>query len=121
MRHQRGHDDANGHVTRNAARAWIPSMLSGAEIWAQLLSEPGAGSGLADIQTRAARDGDPRGSKIWSSGAMSPTTASAWPERTGTGPRTRVSPGSRCRCTRPYRRAPSDWRLTWWSWRSSEA
>jgi alkylation response protein AidB-like acyl-CoA dehydrogenase len=62
------------HASEEQKRAWIPKMLSGAEIWAQLLSEPGAGSDLAGIQTRAARDGDAwvlTGSKIWSSGAMS--------------------------------------------------
>jgi alkylation response protein AidB-like acyl-CoA dehydrogenase len=55
-------------------REWIPRMLSGEEIWAQLLSEPGAGSDLAGIQTRATRDGGEwvlDGAKIWSSGAMS--------------------------------------------------
>jgi alkylation response protein AidB-like acyl-CoA dehydrogenase len=61
------------HASEEQKRAWIPRMLSGEEIWAQLLSEPGAGSDLAGIQTRAVRDGDSwvlTGSKIWSSGAM---------------------------------------------------
>jgi alkylation response protein AidB-like acyl-CoA dehydrogenase len=61
------------HASEGQKRAWIPRMLSGEEIWAQLLSEPGAGSDLAGIQTRAARDGGTwvlTGSKIWSSGAM---------------------------------------------------
>jgi alkylation response protein AidB-like acyl-CoA dehydrogenase len=61
------------HASEEQKRAWIPRMLSGEEIWAQLLSEPGAGSDLAGIQTRAVRDGDTwvlTGSKIWSSGAM---------------------------------------------------
>src|ERR1700743_2890327 len=49
-------------------------MLSGDEIWVQLLPEAGAGSDLAGIHTRAVRDGENwvlTGSKIWSSGAMS--------------------------------------------------
>jgi alkylation response protein AidB-like acyl-CoA dehydrogenase len=62
------------HASEQQKRDWIPRMLSGEEIWAQLLSEPGAGSDLAGIQTRAVRDGENwvlTGSKIWSSGAMS--------------------------------------------------
>jgi alkylation response protein AidB-like acyl-CoA dehydrogenase len=61
------------HASEEQKRSWIPRMLSGEDIWAQLLSEPGAGSDLAGIQTRAVRDGDKwvlTGSKIWSSGAM---------------------------------------------------
>jgi alkylation response protein AidB-like acyl-CoA dehydrogenase len=61
------------HASEEQKRSWIPRMLSGEEIWAQLLSEPGAGSDLAGIRTRAVRDGDKwalTGSKIWSSGAM---------------------------------------------------
>jgi alkylation response protein AidB-like acyl-CoA dehydrogenase len=60
--------------TEEQKRAWVPRILSGEEIWAQLLSEPGAGSDLAGIQTRATRDGEIwllNGAKIWSSGAMS--------------------------------------------------
>jgi alkylation response protein AidB-like acyl-CoA dehydrogenase len=62
------------HASEQQKREWIPRMLSGEEIWCQLLSEPGAGSDLAGIQTRATRDGSSwvlTGSKIWSSGAMS--------------------------------------------------
>jgi alkylation response protein AidB-like acyl-CoA dehydrogenase len=63
-----------GYASEQQKREWIPRILGGEEIWAQLLSEPGAGSDLAGIQTRAVRDGDHwvlTGSKIWSSGAMS--------------------------------------------------
>jgi alkylation response protein AidB-like acyl-CoA dehydrogenase len=61
------------HGSEAQKREWIPKMLSGDEIWAQLLSEPGAGSDLAGILTRATRDGDVwvlNGTKVWSSGAM---------------------------------------------------
>jgi alkylation response protein AidB-like acyl-CoA dehydrogenase len=62
------------HGSERQKREWIPKMLSGEEIWVQLLSEPGAGSDLAGLLTRATRDGDMwviNGTKIWSSGAMS--------------------------------------------------
>jgi alkylation response protein AidB-like acyl-CoA dehydrogenase len=51
---------------------WIPPTLRGEIIWCQGYSEPGAGSDLANLQTKAVEDGEDfviNGSKIWTSTA----------------------------------------------------
>ena len=61
------------HGTPAQQQTWIPPMLRGEHVWCELFSEPGSGSDLASVQTRAARDGDVwvvDGQKVWTSGAQ---------------------------------------------------
>jgi alkylation response protein AidB-like acyl-CoA dehydrogenase len=60
------------HGTPEFLARHVPPILAGDRLVVQFFSEPGAGSDLAGVTTRADRDGDNwvlNGSKIWSSGA----------------------------------------------------
>ncbi len=59
--------------TEEQKTRFISKMASGEEMWAQGWSEPGAGSDMAAIRTKAVRDGDEyviNGQKIWSTRAV---------------------------------------------------
>jgi alkylation response protein AidB-like acyl-CoA dehydrogenase len=61
------------HATDEVRDAYLAKLYRGDLVACQLFSEPGAGSDLAGLQTRADRDGDEwilNGQKVWTSGAQ---------------------------------------------------
>ena len=58
----------NEFGTEEQKREFMPRAISGEDMWCQMFSEPGAGSDVASLQTKAMKDGDQwiiNGQKVW--------------------------------------------------------
>ena len=58
----------DAHASDSQKHRWLRPMFTNEEIWCQLFSEPGAGSDVAGLSSRAVKDGDEwivNGQKVW--------------------------------------------------------
>ncbi len=95
------------HGTAEQIERWALPTLRGELAWCIGMSEPGAGSDLAGLSTRAALDGDQfvvNGQKVWTSGAHHSDGSGCAPRRFLGGP---VPPGLRRNDRRRHQRDPA--------------